>query len=334
MEEKTIDLFNDTYYDSGVINVDGSKLHCWKHEGHGQETFLEVVENSCNPGFVIMAQRLGVSKLMGYIKDFGFGTKTGIDLNGESTGILFKEKNMGNVELATTGFGQGISVTPIQQIAGVSAAINGGTLYKPYIVSAISDATTNMVLKTYTKSKVRNIISGDTSSLVRYALESVVANGTGHNAYIENYRVGGKTGTAQKVNNGTYMDGNYILSFIGFMPADDPELIVYVAIDNPKGVTQYGGTVAAPIAKNILKSAIEIFDIKEDYNGIPKEYTWLDEKYVKTPDVVGKSKDEVKKILSGFKIEYSGYGNKVISQLPIANSYVKDGGTIRIMLSE
>lgn len=165
-------------------------------------------------------------------------------------------------------------------------------------------------------------------------MESVVANGTGHNAYIENYRVGGKTGTAQKVNNGAYMDGNYILSFIGFMPADNPKLVVYVAIDNPKGVTQYGGTVAAPIAKNILKSAIEIFKIPKDYNGMPKEYTWLDEKYIKTPNVVGLSKSDAKKTLSKFKIEYSGNGNKVISQSPDANSYTKEGGIVRIMLSE
>ena len=228
-----------------------------------------------NPGFVTLGQKLGKEKLMEYITNFGYGKKTGVDLNGESSGILFNIDKMGPVELATTSFGQGISVTPIQQVTAVSASINGGTLYKPYIVSSMLEPETNNIIKKNEPTKVRQVISKESSELVRYALESVVANGTGKNAYIENYRVGGKTGTAQKVNEGKYMVGNYILSFIGFTPADDPEIIVYVAIDNPKGITQYGGTVSAPIAKNVLKSAINIFDIKPSNDGmIRTEYTW------------------------------------------------------------
>lgn len=193
---------------------------------------------------------------------------------------------------------------------------------------------TNTVIKTYEKEKVRTVISKETSELVRYALESVVANGTGRNAYIENYRVGGKTGTAQKVNNGSYMVGNYILSFIGFLPADDPEVIVYVAVDNPKNVTQYGGTVSAPIAKNILQSTIDILDIEERLDGMPKEYTWLDKKYVTIPNVVGMSVDEAKKTLKGFNLEYSGNGEKIIYQSPEAGYYIEEGTTIKLMLSD
>ncbi len=333
IEEKTINIFDDHFHDSGSIHVENARIKCWKKGGHGEQTFLQVVENSCNPGFVVMGQKLGTEKLYNYITNFGFGEKTGIDLNGESSGILFKYDNIGSVEQATMSFGQGISVTPIQQIQGVSAAINGGYLNTPFIVKYLSEPETNTIILENKKNTKKQVISEETSKLVRYALESVVANGTGKNAYIENYRVGGKTGTAQKVNNGAYMVGNYILSFIGFLPADKPEYIVYVAIDNPKGITQYGGTVSAPIAKNVMKSIIDIKGIKQDNTGmIRQEYTWLDTKYVLLPDVVGMSVDEAKKTLKGFKIEYSGNGDNVISQEPTSNQYIKETNTVKLML--
>ena len=250
LEEKTVNLQTDVFHDGGSVNVDGARIKCWKNGGHGTQTFLEVVQNSCNPGFVELGNRLGKEKLFSYINDFGFGKKTGIDLNGEATGILFNLNKVGPVELATTAFGQGVSVTAIQQITAVSAAINGGTLYKPKIVKRIVEHETGDIIKEFSNEEVRKVISEESSKQVRYALESVVALGTGRNAYIENYRVGGKTGTAQKVNNGVYMTGNYIVSFIGFLPADNPEVIVYVAIDNPKGLTQYGGTVHALLSEN------------------------------------------------------------------------------------
>ncbi len=332
LEEQTVNLFEDTYYDDGSVNVDGATIHCWKSGGHGAQTFLEVVENSCNPGFVELGQRLGTNTLMSYITNFGFGSKTGIDLNGESNGILFQVDKMGPVELATTAFGQGISVTPIQQVTAVSAAINGGTLYEPYLVSEMLEPETNSII--YTKEPVmrRKVISEETSKLVRYALESVVANGSGRSAYIENYRVGGKTGTAQKVQNGVYMDGNYILSFIGFMPADDPEIVVYVAIDHPQGVTQYGGVVAAPVAKSVLETAISVLGIEPSQDGMEKEYNWLDTKYVQLPDVTGLNLEDAKKTLKGFTVEYSGVGENVIYQSPSANTYIKEGGTVKLML--
>lgn len=332
LEEKTINLFKDHFSDSGAINVDGATIHCWKSGGHGDQTMLEVVENSCNPGFVHIGQTLGTQTLMKYIKNYGFGEKTGVDLNGESSGILFDVNKMGPVELATTSFGQGISVTPLQQIRAVSAAVNGGTLYKPYIVGSFLESETNSLIKKIEPESVRQVISRETSELVRYALESVVANGSGKNAYIENYRVGGKTGTAQKVKDGKYLDGNYILSFMGFLPADNPELVVYVAIDNPKGVTQFGGVVSAPVAKNVMTSAIEILGIEPSKEGMAREYTWLDKKYVLLPNVVGMTKEEATKTLKGFKIEYSGSGDTVIYQAPEDEYYVEEGETIKLLL--
>ncbi len=333
VEEGVVDLFKDTYYDSGAINVEGSTLHCWKHGGHGAQTYLQVVENSCNPGFVTLGEKLGKDTLMKYIKNFGFGTKTGIDLNGEGNGILFNVDKMGPVELATTAFGQGISVTPIQQVTAVSAAINGGLLNTPYVVSSIIDDNSKSIIYENKPTAKREVISKETSAIVRFALESVVANGTGRNAYIENYRVGGKTGTAQKVSNGKYMVGNYILSFIGFLPANDPEAVVYVAVDNPKGVTQYGGTVSAPIARSIMLSAIETLGIKEQSGGMLKEYQYLDVRYLVLPDVVGMSKEEATKTLKDFKVKYSGSGNKVTYMSPSPNTFQKVDTTITLLLN-
>lgn len=332
INEGLINIFEDRFNDSGAIRVDGATLHCWKHGGHGNQTYLEVIENSCNPGFVNLGLMLQKEKLMSYIKKFGFGTKTGIDLNGEGNGILFNLDKMGNVELATTAFGQGISVTPIQQVQAVSSIINGGTLYTPFLVKNYLEPETNTIIKSVNVQNKGTIIKKETSDLVKYALESVVAKGSGHNAYIENYRIGGKTGTAQTVENGRYSSSKYILSFIGFMPANDPEIIVYVAVENAKGVVQYGGTVAAPIARNIFLSAIDILDIKPDTEGIPKEYTWLDQKYVIVPDVVGMTIDEAKKVLKGFNIEYSGNGETVIYESPKGGMYVKEKGTVVLML--
>lgn len=332
LEEHTVDLLNDTFYDSGSVNVDGARIKCWKHGGHGAQTFLQVIQNSCNTGFVELGNRLGKEKLFSYINKFGFGKKTGIDLNGEATGILFPLNKVGPVELATTAFGQGVSVTAIQQITAVSAAINGGTLYKPYIVKSIVEPNTNEIIKENHPQKIRQVISVDSSAQVRNALETVVAYGTGRNAYIDGYRVGGKTGTAQKVKNGVYMSGNYIVSFIGFLPADNPKVVVYVAIDNPKGVTQYGGTVAAPIAKNILTDAISALNIEKSKEGLDKIYQWYDVKYYKVENVEGLTVKDATKLLKNFQVEYTGIGDKVLAQSPAAGTSLPQNSTIRLLL--
>ena len=333
IEEGKVDLVKDTFYDGGSVTVDGARIKCWKAGGHGAQTFLEVVQNSCNPGFVELGRRLGTKTLFGYIDKFGFGQKTGIDLNGEGTGILFSLSNVGPVELATTAFGQGVSVTAMQQITAVGAAINGGTLYKPYVVKRITNPETGDIIQENKSTKVRKVISTETSKKVRMALESVVALGTGRNAYIEDYRVGGKTGTAQKVSNGVYMVGNYITSFIGFLPADNPKAVVYVAIDNPKGISAYGGTVSAPIAKNILEDAISALDIKKPSKGLEKEYRYFDTKYYTLEDVVGMDVTSAKEKLSKFTIEYSGKGTKVVSMSPEAGSRIAEGSVVRLMVS-
>lgn len=332
LNEGLVDLDKDTFYDSGSVKVANAKIKCWKAGGHGAQTFLQVVENSCNPGFVELGNRLGKDKLFSYIDKFGFGKKTNVDLNGEASGIIFNLNKVGPVELATTAFGQGVSVTPIQQITAVSAAINGGTLYKPYIVKSLNDPETNSVIKENTPVKIRKVIKKEASKNVRRALESVVSNGSGRNAYIEGYRVGGKTGTAQKVKDGAYMVGNYILSFIGFLPADDPKIVVYVAINNPKKVVQYGGVVSAPVAKQILTDSIEALGIKRRKTTSEKKYNWDDKKYYTVENVVGMDIKEAVKTLSKYNVTYSGSGNKVISQSPKANTRLEEGSTVRLML--
>ena len=332
LEENLVDLEEEHFYDGGAVTVGGATIHCWKHGGHGDQTFLQVVENSCNPGFVDLGLRIGKETLFNYIDNFGFEEVTGIDLNGEASGIIFDIDKIGDLELATTAFGQGVSVTPIQQVTAVSAAINGGTLYTPYIVKSLNEPETNSVIVNNEPKVVRKVISENTSAKVRYALESVVANGTGRNAYIANYRVGGKTGTAQKVQDGKYLVGNYITSFMGFLPADDPEVVVYVAIDNAKGVTQYGGTIAAPIAKNVLNAAISALEIEERYDGMTKEYNYGDKRYYTLPNVVGMDTKEAIANLKPFKVEFSGSGSKVIYQSPSANSYMQEGEVVRLML--
>ena len=328
INENKVNIFEDTYYDTGQVKVTGATLHCWKRKGHGFQTYIQVVENSCNPGFVNLGLKLGKETLFKYITDLGFGKKTGIDLTGEATGILFNLDKVKDLELATTAFGQGISVTAIQQVTAVSSIINNGNLYTPYIVSQIGNT------KIKKKRKKENIVTEETSKLVRYALESVVANGSGRNAYIENYRIGGKTGTAQKVGeNGTYMDNNYILSFIGFLNSENPEYVVYIALDNPKGITQYGGVASAPIARKVFENIISIYDIKPSKEGIPKQYKWDDQIYITIPNIIGKNKKEAKKELEGLNIEYVGNGEKIIATQPEYNTRVKQNSTIKILLN-
>lgn len=190
------------------------------------------------------------------------------------------------------------------------------------------------MVKQNSKKLVRKVISKSTSEQVRNTLENVVSYGTGRPAYIDGYRVGGKTGTAQKVQDGVYMVGNYITSFIGFMPANDPEVVIYIAIDNAKGVTQYGGTIAAPIAKNILTDIIEILNIKKPTGGKEKTYNYLDRVYKEVPSVVGLESSEAAKILKDFKVEFTGSGKKVTYQSPSAKTRIYEGETVRLLLSD
>jgi stage V sporulation protein D (sporulation-specific penicillin-binding protein) len=334
LNENKVDLKNEFFYDPGYVDVAGAKLRCWKKGGHGSQSFLEVVENSCNPGFVALGQRLGKDTLFKYIKDFGFGKRTGIDLEGEENGILFKPSKVGPVELATTSFGQGVSVTPIQQITAVAAAINGGKLYKPHVSKAWIQPETGAVLEETQPELVRQVISPETSKKVREALESVVARGTGGNAFLDGYRVGGKTGTAQKVVNGRYSPNEHIVSFIGFAPADDPKLIVYVAVDNPQGI-QFGGVVAAPVVRNIMADALPYLGVKPSAKQLSKEYKPGETRIVTVPNIVGKTVTDLYEDLNmNFRLSASGKGTTVIRQAPAAGARVEKGSVIRIYLGE
>ena len=332
LEEKKFNMYKDTYYDKGYEIVGGRTIKSWKKGGHGLQTFLEVLENSSNPGFVEISRRIGADKLYDYIIDFGFNSKTNVDIEGEAKGIFFSKDNYHELENATSSFGQGISTTPIQMITAFSSLINGGFLYQPYIVKEIVHPSTNDVILTRNPTVKRKVISKETSDLMRIALESVVANGSGRNAYIDGYRVGGKTGSAQIAENGVYLANEYILSFIGAAPMNDPRIVVYIALEKPKSTIQYGGTVAAPIVKNVLYDSMKIMNIKENYEGPKKEYTWMDKKSYEVLDYVGLNKKEVKS--KYFKFEFIGTGNKVIDQIPKKNTFMNEGNTIVIILED
>jgi len=333
LEEKKFNMYSDTYYDKGYEIIGGAHIKSWKKGGHGLQTFLEVLENSSNPGFVEIARRLGKDNLYKYIKQFGFGNKTNVDILGESSGIMFNYDNYGIVEQATSAFGQGVSVTAVQMVSAFSSLINGGNYYEPYIVKRIRHTSTNEIITQRNKKLVRNTISKETSELMKIALESVVANGSGRNAYIDGYRVGGKTGTAQiPSGNGGYLDGQYILSFIGAAPMNDPKIVVYVCLDQPKNKIQYGGTVASPIVKAILEDSLINLGIPKQSEGMEKEYTWMDTKLYSVENYIGKKKNEVKS--QYFTFEFKGEGDIVIDQLPSVGTRLEQGKKIVIMLGD
>ncbi len=329
INEQLIDLEEEHFHDPGFTVVANARLRCWKREGHGEQTFMEVVENSCNPGFVEMGRRLGGEKLDAYIRDFGFGASTGSGIAGESTGILFSKEAFGPVEQATTAFGQGISVTPIQQVQAVAAAINGGKVFQPYVIDQIVNADGKTTQQFQPQLK-RQVIDEEASAQVRKALESVVANGSGRGAYVDGLRVAGKTGTAQKAVDGAYKDGEYIVSFIGFAPADDPELLVYVAIDSPKNAVQFGGVIAAPIVGNIIEEAAPLIGIERREKQLEKEYQWGDELTFRVPDLIGMTKETLQKQLYPYAIEWHGEGEKVKDQLPAPGYVMNMDETIHV----
>ncbi|MCM3742748.1 penicillin-binding transpeptidase domain-containing protein [Sporosarcina luteola] len=333
LEEKVIDLHHDHFNDTGSTRIANATLRCWKRSGHGHQSFLEVVENSCNPGFIEIGQRLGAEKLDRYIRNFGFGETTGSGIAGEAKGILFSKEAFGPVEQATTAFGQGISVTPIQQVQAVAAAINGGYLYRPYIVKEIKNDK-GETLKTFEPEMKRRVISEETSAQVREALESVVAKGSGRNAFNDGLRVGGKTGTAQKVVNGRYSDGDYIVSFVGFAPADDPELLVYVAVDSPKNSIQFGGVIAAPIVGRIIEEIAPLAGIEKREGQIEKEYRWGDAITHRVPDLTGMTKGMVARQLDTYRIEWHGDGDVIKYQMPVPDSLMSVDDVIHVYTEE
>ncbi len=329
--EENLYNMEESFYCSGSMNVAGSRIRCWtSHKGgHGSIDFLDVVKGSCNPGFITMGQRLGKEDLFKYIYAFGFGARTGIDLPGEGLGILFKPEQVGPVELATTSFGQGVSVTPIQQVMAVAAMANGGDLIKPYIVREFRDADGNLVRENEAQ-VVREVLSGETSQMVSHIMEKVVSEGSGLNAYIDGYRVAGKTGTAQKVGGGGYLAGKNIMSFIGFAPAEDPQVLLFVAVDEPTKGSMWASQIAAPVFRSIMVDVLNYLDV-------PRESLEEDEiRTVRVPDLVGSSVDEASALLQdqGLLIKMVGEGDIITRQTPKPGAVVPLQTSILVYVSE
>ncbi|SNS24589.1 stage V sporulation protein D (sporulation-specific penicillin-binding protein) [Anaerovirgula multivorans] len=291
------------FYSGGTVNVAGQIIKCWRYYNpHGQQTLIEAVQNSCNPVMVELSQRMGAQTFYKYLNGFGFSDTTGVDLPGERKSIMYNINNVGPVELATISFGQSISVTPIQLISAVSAIANDGKLMKPRIVKELVDAE-GKIIHRFEETIVRQVISQKTSEELLDIMESVVSEGSGKNAYIPGYKVGGKTGTAQKVVNGRYAQGIYVSSFIGVAPADDPRLAVLAIVDEPGGYSHFGSVVATPIAKSILEESLRYLDIKPKYS--EEEAKTLIQNEVVIPDVRGLTVKEGSQILSQNKLDHA-----------------------------
>ena len=336
LEEKVIRT-DESFVDRGSVNILGRNIRCWKHGGHGAQTMIEVVENSCNPGFIEMGQRLGMNRFYKYLTGFGFGKKTGIEMSGEAKGILASKKKATALDLATMSIGQTNNVTPIQLLTAVAAVANGGTLLEPQLVQEITSPTGRVIVP-FTKKVVHRVISEETSKLTREILESVVTNGTGRRTFLPGYQVAGKTGTAQKVGQGGYIQGDYVASFIGFAPADDPRLVVLTIID---GVPFYGGVVAAPVVQAVMLDSLKYLGVKPNPNAplAPGKPLYGVEfpsvrKEATVPSVLGYPKAEAEEILKkdGFKVIIEGTGLTVIDQLPYGDAKVEAGSTVKLYL--
>ncbi|PKM95682.1 MAG: peptidoglycan glycosyltransferase [Firmicutes bacterium HGW-Firmicutes-1] len=265
LEDKVVSL-TDTFSCPGYAIVEDRRIRCHKYGGHGAETFLEGVQNSCNPVFMAVAERLGVDRFLYYLDKFGLNEKTGVDLPGEAVSIMHKKENIGPVELATMSFGQSFQITPLQLLRAGAAVVNGGKLVTPHFAVNVTDQKGN-ILKTFEYDTSKRAISEETSVLMCSILESVVSVGTGRNCFIKGYEVGGKTATSEKLPRSS---NKYISSFLGFAPADNPQVMILVIVDEPKGI-YYGGTVAAPVAKELFENILPYLGIDPVYEELDQE---------------------------------------------------------------
>lgn len=313
-------------YCPGYRIVDGQKIKCWRTIGHGSETFAEGVQNSCNCLFMDIALKLGTENFYDGLRMFGINEKTGIDMSGEASGLTIAESAVKTVDLARMGFGQAIAVTPIELLNAATSVVNGGKLMTPYIVDKIVDNDGKVVVQNYPIVK-RNTVSAATGSIMREILESVVSEGGGKNAAVPGYRIGGKTGTAQKYADGAIAQGMYVSTFLGFLPADDPEYILLFIVDEPKGGAYYGSVVAAPYAGEIFSKIVS-------YAGIQPDYYEEKEKF-RMPDLTGTTLTEAVKTLKQLNLYYEMSGEwtegaKVLQQIPVAGSYITEDSIILI----
>ncbi|MEC9488051.1 MAG: stage V sporulation protein D [Halanaerobium sp.] len=313
---------NDRFFDPGFIKVGGERIGCWKAGGHGSQTFAEVVQNSCNPGFVQVGMRLGKDRFYKYIKAFGFGEETGIDLPGEAGGIVYSYDEMGPVELATISYGHGIAVTPIQLATAASAAVNGGRLLKPMIVKKVLSAD-GEVLKEFQPEVRRQVISPETSKLTRELLYLVVEQGTGGGAKIPGYQIGGKTGTAKYYNQEMYDS-----SFLGFVPVDKPQLVILIVLNKVTSYPYYGGQIVAPIFKSVARDILRYLEIPpQSQDAI--EFPARDD-LVEVPDLKGVGLEEARRKIQskGLNFALEGMGDEVVDQVPIPGAMVPAGSTV------
>lgn len=300
---------SDTFVCNGYYIAGDRMIKCWRYpRTHGSETFVQGVQNSCNPVFMAVAQRMGAETFYDYMVKFGFTQKTGVDLNGEAVGIIHKKENIGPVELATMSFGQSFQITPLQLLRAASAIVNGGYLITPHFaVKAVNEKGHEEV---FDFEKGEQVISGETSTQMREILESVVSQGTGSKTYISGYKIGGKTATSEKL---PRRSGKYIASFMSFAPADNPKVMCLVLIDEPQGV-YYGGTVAGPVMKELLTNILPYFGVERDMTGVKEN----EQVYVYVPDLKGKKISEAKKILNEISVsaQIKGEGETVEKQFP------------------
>lgn len=322
--EEGVTNLNDHFYCPGFRIVDGQRIKCWKTIGHGSQTLTEAFANSCNCCFMDLAQRLGVDKFYSYMEKFGLGKKTGITIKGESGGILMPKKNVKTVDLARMGFGHAIAVTPIQLLSIVAGITGGGIWKTPTVIKEIKDVSGQV---TYSpKIDQRRIISQKTSQIVNQLLQKA-ENKKADFSFVEGYNVGGKTGTAQKYDeNGCIAQGKYISSFIGTYPADNPDYLFMILVDEPSAGAYYGALVAAPYGKSFFSKLFEFYDMKKD-----NDTTVLEE--VIMPQIVGMSLAnalvEIKK--AGLECEIDGSGGMVKAQLPPAGTKIYKGSTVLII---
>ena len=314
---------NSRFFCAGHRMVDGQRIRCWRSRGHGSQNLAEGVKNSCNCVFMDLALRLGTDKLYEGLKSFGFGAKTGVDFFGESSGLMMNSKKVKSVDLARIGFGQAIAVTPVQMLVGVCEAVNGGKKVSPHFVEKIAYDDGKTIYEFFSPD-VR-IIGERTSAEMRTLLENVVKEGSGKKASVTGYRIGGKTGTAQKYENGHIATGKYVSSFVGFAPADDPEYVILMTVDEPSSGAYYGSIVAAPYVGDIFSKIFAYEQIAPTDNAEKIEY-------IDMPELTDKSVDyalnELKKL--GLYVECAGDGDTVISTLPLSETKVKKGDVVLI----
>ena len=333
IEEKAIDWQNDGFYCSGAYEISGETIHCHLLSGHGMQTFSQALTNSCNPAFIEVGRKLGIHKFCHYFEAFGLGEKTGIDLPGEVSSIYYDEDHMMLIDLCTSSFGQASKLTPMQMVSGIAAAVNGGYLVEPHVVDKIISNDGNIV-KSYDTNIKRQVISEETSAVMRKLLQAVVDDKEGSNAHIDGYAIGGKSGTSQKLDEyRTAETMQYVASYTCFAPADDPEFVILVMADEPnKNINYYGSVVAAPYARNIMQDALDHLGYYPEYTA--EQYAKLD---VPIPRLIDADVEIAQKTIEEdlhLECEIVGEGKTVVGQSPMTSTTVSSSGKVILYTEE